>query len=150
MKTDVDEPAARTQTPCHITDHGREVLDIGVEEHPDRHGDRLILHRQDTSIRADGGRESPACEPELVRGDVEPDRAVARVRDDWSVQPGTAGHVQAYPAGTSAQAVAQVLGLLGDGVSRKGLVVPVSMAVIPGIHRLHGDRLPGGLPDGSG
>jgi hypothetical protein len=85
VQADVDEASAWAETPCHVACDGSEVFYIGMEEHLNRYRHRLIPHRQKAGVRPDDGHQSPTCEPELISRDVEPNRAVARVRDGSSV-----------------------------------------------------------------
>ena len=107
MQPQVDKAPTGAQAPRHIAHDGREILDIGMEEHASRHRHRGIAHRKVAGIRPACGTEPAPCESKLISRDVEPDGAIARVRQNTSVAPGPAGHIKAYLSVASAETFPQ-------------------------------------------
>jgi hypothetical protein len=80
------------------------------EEHPGRHGQRGVPDREAPAVGPDGGVELGPGEPELIGGQVEPDRAVTRVGQDRRGATGPAGHVDAYLPAARAEELSQERG----------------------------------------
>ena len=142
MQPGVDEASARAQAPGHLAEGGGEVLQVGVEEHPDHHRDGLIAHRKRAQVGT-GDRSVPTPgEAELIGRDVEPRGSVAGLRDGLGPQAGAAGQVDAHLAVTGAQRFPQEGQLFrGPRARPEVLVIVLGMPVVPGRPRDHADTL---------